>query len=587
MIKKKIVHPTERYSGSDAENLNIKIGLERDEQLLREGDRTIILDIAELYKKERNESTKYKIFGKTKMIFRNLYSGVTDYVPLKNSLYDLGDGLDGDWTGYLPYDEFAFIRRDTVREVATATGSTIGQFNQTISLTGTTDHTTITVLDSSTWNWNYHVSYVYDHDSTYPMKYTLSGNTTYDFTAESGVPFRVEVFDTSYQLISPIKHNMSLGEHIVLSGTTLTNVNKSDRVFNITSVGDNNYESELYVINISKSEFTTSQITIMDSIGVVFGQRCLDRTNIIQTTSKYYVHKHKTITTVDDCIIDNCGFETPIFEIERKLQFETADQRNDVYIEQNRPESVLYHFKNAIDIKGLRNNLNYTPTEVYLTTTFRNRNGYFNYPPRNGWKFNFHNSWVDEQFDDSFSGSDTNLPFTSVSSSGFTFKQGDELPVGTVLDGAFVEYNEQDFKETILSEGFHKISSDVLIFNHGQSSLKGTFAGLSQTNPSGLIYQPHHRIKLRELSPYVETANTNNIHNLPENVIYDELNGVWKWRDLYDHGYVDPDNFGTNHPFTNGQHYVHSDINFLFRNEERFLNKGVGIKNFTSDDDNC
>jgi hypothetical protein len=211
MIKKKIVHPTERYSGSDAENLNIKIGLERDEQLLREGDRTIILDIAELYKKERNESTKYKIFGKTKMIFRNLYSGVTDYVPLKNSLYDLGDGLDGDWTGYLPYDEFAFIRRDTVREVATATGSTIGQFNQTISLTGTTDHTTITVLDSSTWNWNYHVSYVYDHDSTYPMKYTLSGNTTYDFTAESGVPFRVEVFDTSYQLISPIKHNMSLG----------------------------------------------------------------------------------------------------------------------------------------------------------------------------------------------------------------------------------------------------------------------------------------------------------------------------------------------------------------------------------------
>ena len=56
MIKKKIVHPTERYSGSDAENLNIKIGLERDEQLLREGDRTIILDIAELYKKERNES---------------------------------------------------------------------------------------------------------------------------------------------------------------------------------------------------------------------------------------------------------------------------------------------------------------------------------------------------------------------------------------------------------------------------------------------------------------------------------------------------------------------------------------------------
>jgi len=584
MIKKKIVHPTKRYSGSEAENLNIKLGLERDEQLLREGDRTIILDIAELYKKERNESTKYKIYGKSKMIFRNLYSGLTTYNPLKNTLYDLGDGLDGDWMGYLPYDEFAFIRRDTVREVATATGTTIGEFNQTITLSGTTDHSTITVLDSSTWNWNYHLSYVYSHDGDHPMKYTLSGGTTYDFTASAGVPFRVIVYDASYQLISPIKHNMSLGEFIILSGSTMTSLTMSERVFNISSVGDKNYESELYVVNISKSEFTPNQITIMDSIGVVFGQRCLDRTNVTGTTSTYYVHKHKTLTTVDECIIDNAGFETPIFEIERKLQFETADQRNDVYIERNRPESVLYHFKNALDIKGLRNNFNYTPTEVYLTTTFRNKNGYFDYPPRNGWKFNFHNTWVDNHFDTTFSGSDTNLPFTSVNSSGFTFKQGDELPVGTELDGAFVEYNEQDFKETILSEGFHKISSDVLNFNHGQTSTSN-FGGVSQTNPSGLIYQPHYRIKLRELSPYVETANTNNIHNLPENVMYDELNSVWKWRDLYDHGYVDPDNFGTNHPFTNGQHYVKSDINFLFRNEERFLNKGVGIKNFTSDTD--
>ncbi len=590
MIKKKIVHPTKRYSGSDAEDLNLKIGLERDEELLREGDRTIILDIAELYKKERNESTKYKIFGKTKMIFRNLYSGTTTYDPLKNRLYDLGDGLDSDWEGYLPYDELAFIRRDTVREVSNMvqppSSTNIGDFNQTISLEGPTDHSTITVLDSASWNWNFHISYVYDHDSSHPMRYTLSGATTYDFTAESGVPFRVDVYDTSYQLTSPIKHNMSLGEYIILSGNTLTSANVEDRVFNVSSVGDNNYESELYIINISKSEFTTAQINVMDSIGVVFGQRCLDRTNVSQTTSKYYVHKHKTITTVDDCIIDNAGFETPIFEIERKLQFETADGRNDVYIEQNRPESVLYHFKNAIDIKGLRNNLGYTPTDVYLTTTFRNKNGYFEYPPRNGWKFNFHNTWVDEQYDYNFSGSDTNLPFTTQNINGLTFKRGDELPLGTVLDGAFVEYNEQDFKETILSEGFHKLTNDYTIFNHGQLNT-ARFGGVSQTNPSGLIYQPHNRIKLRELSPYVETANTNNIHNLPENVIYDELNGVWKWRDLYDHGYVDPDNFGTNHPFTNGQHYVQSDINFLFRNEERFLNKGVGIKSFTNDDENC
>ena len=79
------------------------------------------------------------------------------------------------------------------------------------------------------------------------MKYTLSGGTVYDFTAESGVPFRVDVYDTSYQLISPIKHNISLGEFIILSGSTLTSTNVEDRVFNVSSVGDNNFESELYV----------------------------------------------------------------------------------------------------------------------------------------------------------------------------------------------------------------------------------------------------------------------------------------------------------------------------------------------------
>ena len=109
--------------------------------------------------------------------------------------------------------------------------------------------------------------------------------------------------------------------------------------------------------------------------------------------------------------------------------------------------------------------------------------------------------------------------------------------------------------------------------------------GSTTTNPLGLYYQPHQRVKLRELSPYVETANTNQIHGLPENSIYDEYNNQWKWRDLYDHGYTDPDGFGVNHPFTNGQHYVKSDINFYLRNEETFMNKNDGLSNFSVDDD--
>ncbi len=63
------------------------------------------------------------------------------------------------------------------------------------------------------------------------------------------------------------------------------------------------------------------------------------------------------------------------------------------------------------------------------------------------------------------------------------------------------------------------------------------------------------------------TSITNQIYGLPQNAKYFEDELLWKWRDLYDHGYIDPDGFGTNYPFINNLHYVKSDINFYLRNE--------------------
>lgn len=578
MIKKKIVSPSKRFKKAEPEDLTLKINLEEEKSLLREGDKTIILDIAKQFRKERNESTKYRIYGKMNMVFRNTYSGTTTYEPLLNNLYVLGDGLDGDFTGHIPYNEFAFIRNDYVRQVSNPTGSTLGTYEPNLVLTGDTTHRAINEIDVASTNWNVFLSYVYDKDPNHQMKYTLSGNTEYSFTASNGIPFRVNEYTTHYELVSPVEHKMKEGEFVILSGTTISSGSDSDRIFPISSTGNEVFNSDKYVISIQKSTLSSSQLLG----GVVFGKRCLDKTRINDTTSEYYVHKHKILTDSDGCIIDRTGFETPVFEIERKLQYNTADDRRDVYTVQNRPETILYHFKDEIDIKGLNNNLGYTVTDLYVTTVFKNGNGYFNYPPRLGWKFNFHNDWVDNHFSENFGGSDSGLSSTTFSNSGVTFTQGVELQKDDELVGAFVEYNKEDFKETIISESFHKFTIDYSIFNHGQVDPQ---FGASTDNPLGLYYQTHQRIKLRQLSPYVETANTNQIHGLPENSVYDEYNNQWKWRDLYDHGYVDPDGFGVNHPFTNGQHYVKSDINFYLRNEQTFINKNDGISNFTVDDD--
>ena len=247
-------------------------------------------------------------------------------------------------------------------------------------------------------------------------------------------------------------------------------------------------------------------------------------------------------------------------------------------------ESIIYDFKKPFTLTGLTNNLGYSPTDLYVTVLLRNGNGYFNYPPKVGWKFNFHNTWIDNQFSGKTNGNTdssmgTGTTITSILS-GTTFIAGSELTIGTSgLTGAFVEYNNSELKERIISEAFHKFTSPTTIFDHGQDD-SALFSGSSANNLHGIFYQPYHRVKIRQLSPYIETSDTDEIINLPENVRFFPKEGLWKWRDLYDQGFIDQDGYGTNYPFINNTHYIKHDINFYLRNETEYRNKSDGIKIF-------
>ena len=578
MEKKRIILPTKRFFGADTEDLNLRIGLDETRNLLREGDRTIILDTSVLFDKERNESPYYKIHGKMKMVFRNLYSGESDYPPLSEKLYLLGDGSNGDFTGYLPYDEYAFIRKDVIKEVITPPStSNLTSYTPTITVTGQSDHINIDPSVAPFYNWNLYLTYVHSSDDKHIMKYTLSGGTYVSFTAGDGIPFRVTDNGQSYKLTSPVHHGIVEGEYITISGGTLTSsVAVSGRTFSVISVGDNNYDSENYVLEISKSELPSG--TTLSTI--ILGKRCIDRDNITGTTSTYYVHKHKTLTTSTGYTIDKVGFESPIWEDEKKLVFENIAGDNDVLVERNRMESILYDFREPLTLTGITNNLGYTPTEAYVTMVFRNQNGYFDYPFKVGYKFNFHDTWIDNHFSGTTSIENTvsGTTFTNtISGQTYNFKKGDEIPVGTELTGAFVEYNRVDLKERIISEAYHKITTPLHVLDHQQDD-PTVFSGTSSGNTVGLFYQSHNRVKLREMSPYIETSKTNEVYGLPQNAKYFEEEGLWKWRDVYDHGFIDPDGFGTNYPFLNNMHYVKNDINFYLRNEQLYTNKVAGLK---------
>ena len=458
MEKKQIILPTRKYENAPSEELQVRIGLDEEKSLLRIDDRDIILDLSEQFKTERDECVRYKIYGKIKMIFRNLYLGTSPYDYLENKLALEGNGEDLDFSGYLPYDEFAFLRKDIFRETTNdvSIGSLSGFTGFSITTTGDTLHQKVTPITAPYHNWNIYLSHVYSHTKTFPMKYTLSGATKTEgsnlltFTSGDGIPFRVSSTVNSYKLISPIKHGMSQGEYIIINSTP----------YYISSVGDEYYDSQNYVLNLYKTQFLTG-VTLNQ---LVIGKRCTNVNNITGSTSEYYVHKHKILTSTNDYIMDKVGFESLIFEEERKLLFQNKNGDVDPLVERNRMESVLFDFKVPVTLTGLTNNLNYTPTEVYVTTLFRNGNGYFNYPPKVGYSFHIHDYWIDDHFIGT-STNETGMTSTPMIVSGITFYTGNTLTKGDVVTGAFVEYNPMEMKERVISESFHKIISNQLVFD--------------------------------------------------------------------------------------------------------------------------
>ena len=70
-LNKKILLPSKKFFKAVDDEQSINLDLSNEYNLIREGERNIVLDLNELYDEERNESNKYKIYGKMKMIFNH------------------------------------------------------------------------------------------------------------------------------------------------------------------------------------------------------------------------------------------------------------------------------------------------------------------------------------------------------------------------------------------------------------------------------------------------------------------------------------------------------------------------------------
>ena len=548
----RIVRGSDRYAGAPDTDLFIQVPIENTKKSIIEGDRTVLLNLEERFDHERQISTKFRIAGKIVNLFDNIVSGKTNnYQPFENELYlidptktvvdALGDVSLADWRGYPPYDEFNFFRTS-----------------------GVPGHIIYRSKSASTYNWSTYLTYPYSNDYNQYMTYTNEENgAKITYQVSEGVPYviknRVVNGKNMLTFYCGYKHNIVEGDYIYLQ----TPINGSN-LLEVYSLGDQAFGNDDKVLNVYNYGFTGSTIND-DYMGNL--KKVINPNNSGETMSKYYVRKHKTLTDVSNVDLTRMAFEQNNFPVKKKLEYSalTPNQVTRISVKDGRG-SFGVSFDKDIDIISLMDNLDRPITELFVTIVNKGYMGYFNSPPISnptkglevGWSFNFLRDSIDDWW------SKINVNNKDNITNDYYDKQGDnglnirfyynkDLPIGTELKGDVCEWNEFNQKETVVSPISHKFSFNPSIFS--------TNADINL--PDGYTYNPHHSVKLRTYSDYIEVGDKDDVSGVPDYSFFSKYEGQWRWRDIYSYGFVDTGGNGVNYPFLNGEHYPFADILFL------------------------
>jgi len=538
---------SKRFKGNSDKELFIQVPFRSTQQNYTQGDRTVLLNLAQRFDDERQASNTVRVAGKITNIINNSISGKTNYNPFKNDLYYLGaeqtindaKGVPQNevWKGYPQYKEFTFVREE-----------------------GISGHTTFIPKSASTYNWGMYISYPYSSDTTQKISYTnqrFGVNTGLSEISE-GIPFVIQnTFFNGKPLITfycAMDHNLNVGEYVKLSFT----VNGKD-TFPVFSLGDEYYNSERNVFSIYNIGYGNSNFQD-NTIGTF--KRIIDINNTGETTSKYYIRLHKLLTDGDEADLVKGGFENTSFTTRRQLEYSGLTPNRVQRISYKQGNQVFtFSFDRDINITGLKDNNLKPITNLFVTIVNRGYMGWFNRPYSLdssvgldvGWEFNFISANEDSWWNHSSSINKDLIPVSSYSIGTNTFYYNKLLTQGQILKGDICEWNEYEQKEVVLSPMYHKYSFNPLLFENNSDI----------TNPAGYAYKPHYEVPIRAFSDYVETGNKNEIDNIPEYSYFSQNDKEWRWRDLYQYGYIDNDGIGVDNPFINNAHYPFKDILFL------------------------
>lgn len=531
----------------------IKLNLEGSRRLLPKNDINETVNSAEVFNTERQNSKKYRIFGTIKPLASNVLFNLTSNY---NSNTDFSDSESYGWTIFNnnkfkldPIDNFnddtgqytGLTFQQSYTKFLKEKDGWFGFYNPDILLTGNCDFYTMepkkerfSFKPTSNKKWELTLTYPFSADTTH---YIVSGTTISGLKIIGQQLVNIGGRDM-VAFSTPVRHNLTQGSLVRIEGLGPQSL---DGLYRVTRTGLDDGSMRDYYFSVDIDP------TLINSVNNARVRRVLGGTQN-GFESKYYLRLFKKITTVNTNI-NNGIVEDDDYEIYQAAFSQTVF--ND--------EVCQFVFNEDIDVSNIRDNLGRPISEMFLTIVKTRDNNFFT-PIQAGLECGNVNGIFDVNIPDvrQLRDGPNNLPNYNDSPIPLTSSVtiGDDYFYGDV-----VEYNNYELIENVLGVVGHR-------FNTENRTLSGFTNFIEGPRHEGYFYYPHHRIKIRDYSTYIEQGNANTI-GIPDYAL-DLGDGRWLWRDLLDIGVNDGQEETLNYPFLNGAHYIYQNYCFPVRRQDPY-----------------
>lgn len=575
-----------RYKMAPDTNFNYKINLESNLNPLKNNFNTIIstLSAEQVFRNERNDSTKYRVLGRLNIITDNslYYTATTtnpniislnaeDYIEITptdedwDPLYNSGiqvtnqpPQIPNNWVLQILYpskiDKYKYVGDNQAFK-----GITIKNLNST-NPSGTRGQV---LLETQQKNKLEEGDFCYIYSNTHNSIYTGFHNV--EFLGVDG-----QFLDTKLRLSTKYNgpdNDLVLKRVINVSDNDLNFVN-TQNIIKITVTDLSGTTTNANYVKITTGNFSpnfsaaTHNLRVSDYIdirttngpfilnGLYRVENILDRYNFIidlkvsntpgltinnlsvpfrrmdGIPSDYYVRKFTLLTGNDYEVTKATFFGSSIYPKTKQNKLKIA---NDTW---------LFTFIQDINTKGLYSHRDGELTQLYLATIKRAGKNSFNWSDVTAhWDFEY--SYADS------SNEVENISLYNANGGGTVEKN---IPKISEYFGDFVEYNRGEISEKTISDIVHRF---------------GLYT--NNTPEKGYYFTPFTRLDIRKFSNIIESAYVGqNVVGIPGDA---ELrpNGALEWRDILEPGYIENGDNGVNYPFLNGASYI-------------YLNKTIYIK---------